>query len=75
MSAISESFALTKAIRIKEVPIVFELEAMPPVPELKHSGAMGVTLRISRLRSSAAGNSDHEVILYISNRYEITEVT
>ncbi|WP_122377108.1 NUDIX hydrolase [Pseudomonas caricapapayae] len=75
VSAISESFALTNAIRKKEVPILFELEAMPPVPELKHSGAKGVTLSISRLPSSAAGKSEHEVILDITNRYEITEVT
>lgn len=46
---------------------------MPAVPALNHSGAKGVTLSESRLPLSVASKSEHEVILDITNRYEITQ--
>ncbi|MBM0142532.1 NUDIX domain-containing protein [Pseudomonas cannabina pv. alisalensis] len=72
VSAISKGFALGNATRKKETPVLFVLNAMPAVPALNHSGAKGVTLSQSRLPLSVASKSEHEVILDITNRYEIT---
>ncbi|MBP1118894.1 MULTISPECIES: NUDIX hydrolase [Pseudomonas] len=73
VSAVSQGFALVNANRKKETPVLFVLKAMPAVPALNHSGAKGVTLSESRLPLSVASKSEHEVILDITNRYEITQ--
>ncbi|KPZ27403.1 NUDIX hydrolase [Pseudomonas coronafaciens] len=73
VSAISRGFALLNAEKKNEIQVLFVLKAMGPVPALRHSGAKGVTLSTSRLPSSVAGKSEHEVILDITNRYEVTQ--
>ncbi|KPZ14710.1 Type III effector hopAG1 [Pseudomonas syringae pv. viburni] len=72
VSAISQGFAVGNANKNKETPVLFVLHAKSAVPARNLSGARGVTLSESRLPLSVASKSEHEVILDITNRYEIT---